>query len=67
MDKTKIIDVYRDSDIFVMPSKFETFGLVYVEALTQGLHLIYTKGQGLMATLQTELLVIVYNITIQRK
>ena len=46
MDKTKIIDVYRDSDIFVMPSKFETFGLVYVEALTQGLHLIYTKGQG---------------------
>lgn len=46
MDKTKIIDVYRNSDIFVMPSKFETFGLVYVEALTQGLHLIYTRGQG---------------------
>ena len=36
----------ENSDIFVMPSKFETFGLVYVEALTQGLHLIYTRGQG---------------------
>ena len=46
MDKTNIIDVYRNSDIFIMPSKFETFGLVYVEALTQGLHLIYTRGQG---------------------
>lgn len=46
MDKAQIIDVYKDNDIFIMPSKFETFGLVYVEALTQGLHLIYTRGQG---------------------
>ena len=29
-----------------MPSKRETFGLVYVEAMSQGLPVIYTKGQG---------------------
>ena len=29
-----------------MPSFTETFGLVYVEALSQGLPVIYTKGQG---------------------
>ena len=29
-----------------MPSFHETFGLVYAEAMTQGLPIIYTKGQG---------------------
>jgi glycosyltransferase involved in cell wall biosynthesis len=29
-----------------MPSKYETFGLVYIEALSQGLPIIYTNGQG---------------------
>ena len=29
-----------------MPSFTETFGLVYAEALSQGLPLIYTKGEG---------------------
>lgn len=34
------------SDIFVMPSLLETFGLSYVEAMSQGCPIIYTKGQG---------------------
>ena len=29
-----------------MPSHTETFGLVYLEAMTQGLPVIYTRGQG---------------------
>ena len=29
-----------------MPSKHETFGLVYAEAMTQGLPVIYTKNEG---------------------
>lgn len=37
---------YNKSDIFVMPSKTETFGLVYVESMSQGVPVIYTKGQG---------------------
>lgn len=44
--KEELINYYRDADIFVMPSKHETFGLVYVEAMTQGLPVIYTRGQG---------------------
>lgn len=34
------------SDVLVLPSFKETFGLVYVEAMSQGLPVIYTKGQG---------------------
>lgn len=46
MPKEELIKQYRVSDIFVMPSKTETFGLTYAEAMTQGLPVIYSKGQG---------------------
>lgn len=46
IQKEKLIDVYRASDIFVMPSFAESFGLVYAEAMSQGLPVIYSKGQG---------------------
>lgn len=46
MEKEKLIEEYRENDIFVMPSHTETFGLVYAEAMSQGLPVIYTKGQG---------------------
>lgn len=41
-----LIGIYRANDIFVMPSHTETFGLVYAEAMSQGLPVIYTRGQG---------------------
>lgn len=44
--KEKLIGLYRENDIFVMPSYTETFGLVYAEALSQGLPVIYSCGQG---------------------
>lgn len=44
--KEKLIDIYRSNDIFVMPSYTETFGLVYAEAMSQGLPVLYSKGQG---------------------
>ncbi|WP_053218194.1 glycosyltransferase family 4 protein [Virgibacillus senegalensis] len=44
--KEELIDIYRDNDIFVMPSIHETFGLVYSEAMSQGLPVIYSRGQG---------------------
>ena len=44
--KEKLIPFYRSAHIFVMPSLTETFGIVFIEALSQGLPLIYTKGQG---------------------
>ena len=42
----EIIDEMRKANGFVMVSKPETFGLVYVEALSQHLPIIYAKGQG---------------------
>jgi glycosyltransferase involved in cell wall biosynthesis len=45
-DKNKLLNHYRESDILVVPSFTESFGLVYVEAMTQSLPVIYTKGQG---------------------
>ncbi|RKD23105.1 hypothetical protein BEP19_12840 [Ammoniphilus oxalaticus] len=42
----ELINLYRESDIFIMPSIHESFGRVYAEAMTQGLPVIYTKGQG---------------------
>jgi glycosyltransferase involved in cell wall biosynthesis len=44
--KEELIEIYRENDIFVMPSIAETFGLVYAEAMSQGLPVIYTMGQG---------------------
>lgn len=45
--KEDIRRFYDQSDIFVMPSLRETFGTVYIEALSQGIPVIYTKGQGI--------------------
>jgi glycosyltransferase involved in cell wall biosynthesis len=44
--KEDLLELYRKSDFFIMPSRFETFGLVYIEALSQGLPIIYTIDQG---------------------
>lgn len=46
-DKDKLRNIYSTCSIFAMPSIFETFGLVYIEALSQGLAVLYTKGQGI--------------------
>ena len=45
--KEKIKCFYDISDIFIMLSFRETFGTVYVEALSQGLPIVYTKDQGI--------------------
>lgn len=44
--KEELRDMYRAHNIFVMPSFTESFGLVYAEAMSQGLPVIYSKGQG---------------------
>ena len=46
-DRDKLSEVMRSCALFAMPSIHETFGLVYVEALSQNLPVIYTKGQGI--------------------
>ena len=46
-DKEKLCEVFRAHTVFAMPSIHETFGLVYIEALSQNLPVVYTKGQGI--------------------
>lgn len=46
LPREALLTHYRENDIFIMPSIHETFGLVYPEALSQGLPVIYSKGQG---------------------
>lgn len=42
----RVRELLRENDIMLMPSFAETFGLVYAEAMSQGLPVIYTRGQG---------------------
>jgi glycosyltransferase involved in cell wall biosynthesis len=44
--KEQLVNKMRDCDIFIMPSITETFGCVYPEAMSQGLPVIYSRGQG---------------------
>ena len=46
LTRESLIDLYRNSDIYVMPSHSESFGLTYVEAMSQALPVVYTRGQG---------------------
>ena len=49
-DKKELQKMYQANDIFAMASISETFGLVYLEALTQGLPILYSKNQGIDGT-----------------
>lgn len=46
LEHKDVLKCYRECDIFIMPSYKETFGLVYAEAMSQGLPVIYSKKQG---------------------
>jgi glycosyltransferase involved in cell wall biosynthesis len=46
-DKQRLSEVMSSCSVFAMPSIHETFGLVYLEALSQNLPVLYTKGQGI--------------------
>ena len=39
-------NILQQSSVFVMPSFHETFGVVYIESLSQGVPIIYSKDQG---------------------
>jgi glycosyltransferase involved in cell wall biosynthesis len=46
-DKNELKKIFQNSDIFTMPSKSETFGLVYIEAISQGLPILFARNEGI--------------------
>ena len=36
-----------ESDVFILPSYKETFGISYIEAMSRGLPIVYTRGEGI--------------------
>lgn len=46
MDRKLLKKLYSENDIFVLPSLRETFGMVYIEAISQNLPIIYSKNEG---------------------
>ena len=51
-DKDTMRGLYRENSIFAMPSWSETFGLVYIEALSQNLRLLYSNNDGIDGLLE---------------
>lgn len=49
-EKEELRRAFTSNHIFGMVSLGETFGLVYVEALSQGLPILYTRNQGIDGT-----------------
>lgn len=45
-EKNELREYYQRADVLAVPSFTESFGIVYAEALTQGVPVIYTAGQG---------------------
>lgn len=45
-DADRLRGIAREHDVFVMPSFRETFGVVYLEALSQGLPIVHSRDQG---------------------
>ncbi len=43
----KVLEKMRESDIFVLPSVKETFGMVYLEAMASGCITVCTKNDGI--------------------
>lgn len=45
--RTEVIELMRNSDCFIMASRDEVFGLVYLEAMLQGCLVVCGKGEGI--------------------
>lgn len=47
ISRENVIAKMRESDVFILPSEKETFGMVYLEALASGCITVCSKGDGI--------------------
>ena len=47
LEHKEVIDIMKQYDIFSLPSYKEGFGMVYIEAMAQGIPVIGVKGEGI--------------------
>jgi glycosyltransferase involved in cell wall biosynthesis len=52
LSHSSVIDEMRKADCFIMISENEVFGLVYLEAMSQGCITIASKGEGIDGIIQ---------------
>lgn len=54
MSKERLAEFYKASDLFVLPTRYDIWGLVLNEAMAFGLPIVTTTGAGAAYTLVTE-------------
>ncbi|ASK26850.1 glycosyl transferase [Neisseria chenwenguii] len=54
LTNTEVLDLMRKSHAFVLASRYETFGVVYIEAVSQGLPVVATRCGGPETTVTPE-------------
>lgn len=47
ISRNEVLEKMRESDIFILPSKNETFGMVYLEAMASGCITVCSKNDGI--------------------
>jgi len=50
--RSEVLDYFRESDIFIMASAPETFGLTYLEAMAKGCIIVGAYGHGIDGVIQ---------------
>ncbi len=52
ISRTEVLEIMRKSDIFILPSKNETFGMVYLEAMASGCIAVCSKNDAIDGIIQ---------------
>ncbi|WP_417371551.1 glycosyltransferase family 4 protein [Gelidibacter japonicus] len=54
LDITEMEKFYQEMDLIILPSKFEAFGLVLIEALSMGCHVLVSKNFGALTYIKDQ-------------